>query len=176
MNVSDKGLVQVYSGPGKGKTTAATGLVVRALGHGHKVLLVRLLKSSEPPCGELRVLTEQPGFHLIDAGIGVIRDTPDPELLRQSIETALTKAREFWETQPLDLLVFDEINNVLHRGLLSVDDFWSYLGGRPEGLEVVLTGRYAPEALMVRADLVTWMENRCHPLQRGIPARAGIDY
>lgn len=174
--MTQSGLLQVYTGPGKGKTTAALGLAVRALGCEQKVLLVRMLKSARFESGEVRLLSRLPGIAIIEAGVGVIREKPSAAALRDSILAALEKARLFWLGHQVDLLILDEINNALHRGILSMDELMTFLQERPAGLEVVLTGRNAPDELLQRADLVTWMENRCHPFERGIPARAGIDY
>lgn len=174
--MSEIGLIQVYTGTGKGKTTAALGLIVRALGHGQRVLLVRLLKSAECPSGELRFLAAQPGIRIIDAGLGVIHRQASAAAVRDSVVAALAEAEGVWQSEACDLLVLDEINNALHREAISLTELWALLDRRPAGMEVVLTGRNAPAALLERADLVTNMENVRHPLAQGIPARAGIDY
>ena len=171
-----RGLLQVYTGPGKGKTTAATGQIVRALGHGWQVLLVRFLKPPDPVSGEIRVLERLPGVRIIHAGIGILDGKVEPERVRQSLIQAMAAARRGWEEAPVDLLVLDEINNALHRQLLSVNELLTFLAERPEGVEVVLTGRNAPAELMAQADLVTIMACEKHPLQQGVPAREGIEY
>ncbi len=170
------GLIQVYTGPGKGKTTAALGLILRALGHDRQVLLVRLLKPAEPISGELLALEKFPGIRVINAGLGVLGRNVDNDQVRHSILQALDEASRFWMNSNVDLLVIDEINNALHRDLISLQEVWNYLAARPPAMEVVLTGRNAPKELLERADLVTSMECLRHPLQNGIPARQGIEY
>ena len=170
------GLIQVYTGPGKGKTTAALGLILRALGHGRQVLLVRLLKPVEPISGELSALEKLSGIRVINAGLGVLGRKIDNDQVRHSILQALDEASRFWSNNNVDLLVIDEINNALHRDLISMQEVWDYLAARPPAMEVVLTGRNAPKELLERADLVTSMECLRHPLQNGIPARQGIEY
>jgi cob(I)alamin adenosyltransferase len=174
--MSEKGLIQVYTGPGKGKTTAALGLISRALGHGHQVLLVRLLKPVEPRSGEVLFLTDQPGVRIVEAGVGVIHGRATSEEVRASLLDALSRAEQAWQDRPVDLLVLDEINNALHRKAISVEELWGFLERRPEATEVVLTGRNAPEELIARADLVTSMENLRHPLANGVTARSGIEF
>lgn len=171
-----KGLIQVYTGPGKGKTTAAIGLIVRALGHERRVLLVRLLKPAEPASGELVILRQLPGVRIIDAGVGVLGGTIAPAVVRESVLAALAEARAAWTEERFDLLVIDEINNALHRGLLSCKELIDLLAERPPAMEVVLTGRNAPQELLDSADLVTYMDCLRHPLQKGIAAREGIEF
>ncbi len=174
--ISMQGLIQVYTGSGKGKTTASLGLILRALGHDRQVLLVRLLKPAEPVSGELRVLEKFAGVSVISAGEGMLGAQVDLGQVRASILQALTAARKFWQENHVDLLVIDEVNNALHRGLLSMTELWTLLDGRPVAMELVMTGRNAPQELLDQADLVTTMECLRHPLQDGVPARPGIEY
>ena len=176
MRTALHGLIQVYTGPGKGKTTAALGLILRALGHGRQVLLVRLLKPADPVSGELLALENFPGIRVINAGVGVLGRNVDNDQVRKSVLQALDEASRFWLASHVDLLVIDEINNALHRKLIDVEELWSLLASRPSAMEVVMTGRNAPKELLERADLVTSMECLRHPLQNGIPARQGIEY
>jgi cob(I)alamin adenosyltransferase len=169
-------MLQVYTGSGKGKTTAALGLILRALGHGRQVLLVRLLKPAEPVSGELLALERFPGIKVINAGLGVLGREVDHEQVRQSILQALDEAGRCWSADNVDLLVIDEINNALHRGLVSIQEVWNALATRPSHMEIVMTGRNAPKELLERADLVTSMDCLRHPLQQGVPARQGIEY
>ena len=169
-------MLQVYTGSGKGKTTAALGLILRALGHNRQVLLVRLLKPTEPMSGELLALERFPGVRVVNAGLGVLGREVDHVQVRQSILQALDEAGRCWSSGNVDLLVFDEINNALHRGLISMQELWDSLATSPPHMEIVMTGRNAPKELLERADLVTSMECLRHPLQQGVPARLGIEY
>jgi len=171
-----RGLVQVYTGTGKGKTTAATGLVVRALGQGMRVLLVRFLKPESPLSGEIFFLRELRNMEILTSGIGVVHGRADPEKVRGSVVETFAAARtRIFENDP-DLVVLDEINNVLHRGDLLLQEMVSLIEQRPPGTELVLTGRNAPPEILERADLVTRMEADKHPATRGISARRGIEY
>ncbi|WP_432821542.1 cob(I)yrinic acid a,c-diamide adenosyltransferase [Trichloromonas sp.] len=170
-----QGLIQVYTGDGKGKTTAATGLAVRALGQGLRVLLVRFLKPAEPVSGEVALLQTLPGIDIITSGIGVIGRRPDRDEVIRSVAEAFAAARERIAGH-YDLVIFDEINNALHRGYLPLATFLDFLERRPQGVELVLTGRNAPAELIARADLVTRMEKVRHPYEQGIAARRGIEF
>ena len=170
-----QGLIQVYTGEGKGKTTAATGLAVRALGQGLRVLMVRFLKPAEPVSGEVVLLQVLPGIDILTSGVGVIgRHSDRDEVARSVVETFEAACERI--PGRYDLVVFDEINNVLHRGYLPLTDFLEFLDRRPEGVELVLTGRNAPPEVIARADLVTRMEKVRHPLEQGIAARRGIEF
>ncbi len=172
----EPGLVEIFTGPGKGKTTAATGLAVRALGQGLRVLLVRFLKPEEPVSGEIAVLERLPGMTIITAGVGVLGRKEAPATVKASVLAAFAQGRELILAGQIDLAVFDEINNVLHHGYLPVAEVLALINRRPAFVELVLTGRNAPPELLARADLVTRMESDRHPYQHGIPARRGIEY
>ncbi len=171
-----RGLVQVYTGPGKGKTTAATGLAVRALGQGLRVLLVRFLKPAEPESGEVRFLKGTPGIEILTAGVGVIGRPVDREAVVRSVAATFAAARERILAGGVDLAILDEINNVLYRGDLPLAEVLALVDARPVAVELVLTGRNAPEELIDRADLVTRMDKVKHPFDSGIGARRGIEY
>lgn len=172
----EQGLVQIYTGGGKGKTTAATGLIVRALGQSMKVLLVRFLKPEKPQSGEIAFLQAAQGLEILTSGIGVIHGRPDPEAVRESVAETFASARQKIAAGDFDLVVFDEINNVLHRGDLPLTEVMALIDKRPAGTELVLTGRNAPQELLERADLVTRMEAVKHPAKIGVPARRGVEY
>jgi cob(I)alamin adenosyltransferase len=171
-----QGRVQVYTGKGKGKTTAAAGLAARALGHGRRVLWVRLLKPAALLAGELTSLNRLPGFELLDAGIGVIAGSASAEEVATSVQRVFTAARARITSGDLDLVVFDEINGAVRRGVLPLAELLDLLDQRPAGLEIVLTGRAADPQILSRADLVTEMVAIKHPLAQGIAARQGIEY
>lgn len=172
----EKGLVQVYTGEGKGKTTAATGLVVRALGQGLRVLLVRFLKPAQPESGEIAFLQGAPGLEILTAGMGIIGGAAPPEAVSANVSAAFEEALDLIRRQSFDLAVFDEINNALHRGYLPLQRVLELIACRPLGLELVFTGRNAPATLCEAADLVTRMEAVKHPFAAGVAARRGIEY
>ncbi len=170
-----QGLIQVYTGEGKGKTTAATGLAVRALGQGMRVLLVRFLKPVEPQSGEISFLQSVDGIDIISSGLGIIGRRPERQDVVRSVAEAFAEARGRL-TSGYDLVIFDEINNSLHRGYLPLDELLDLLDNRPAGVELVLTGRHAPQQVIERAHLVTRMEKVRHPYDQGIAARQGVEY
>lgn len=172
----EKGLVQVYTGEGKGKTTAAIGLAVRALGQGLKVLLVLFLKPDDPPSGELLFLREAAGLEILSSGVGILRGRPDPEAIARRLGDTLAAARRKMLSGLYDLIILDEINNALHHRLLPLAPVLDLLAVRPAGVELILTGRHAPPEVLARADLTTRMEKVKHPLEKGIAARRGIEY
>jgi cob(I)alamin adenosyltransferase len=171
-----QGLVQVYTGNGKGKTTAAVGLAVRALGQGMRVLLVRFLKPVDPSSGEVSFLEGARGLEILTSGIGIIGASPDREKVAASVMMTFQTARSKVVGGEYDLVILDEINNVLHREYLPLAEVLGLIEERPDGVELVFTGRNAPDALLARADLVTVMETLKHPMQKGIPARKGIEF
>ncbi len=170
-----KGLLQIYTGNGKGKTTAATGLILRALGQNWRVLLVRFLKPAHPASGEVEMLRRMAGIDIIDAGLGGVYDASDPIAVAQDVQRTFLRAKQQL-TQGYDLVVLDEFNGLFRRGYLPLEEALDLLDKRPPLTELVLTGRYAPGELIERADLVTSMEAMCHPFEQGIGARPGIEY
>jgi len=172
----ERGLIQVYTGEGKGKSTAATGLLVRALGQGLRVLWVRLLKAPEPASGEVLLLRGQPNLELLEAGLGVVGRQVDAAELAANVTATLERAWQRLTETPFDLVVFDELNVALRRGAFPLERLLAWLNARPAGVEVVITGRYAPEPLLQKADLVTEMQEIKHPYAAGVPARRGIEY
>ncbi|WP_298036379.1 cob(I)yrinic acid a,c-diamide adenosyltransferase [uncultured Desulfuromonas sp.] len=172
----EQGLIQVYTGEGKGKTTAAVGLAVRALGQGLRVLLVRFLKPAEPASGEILFLEGTAGLEILTSGVGIVGARPQREEVERSVRETFESARRRIAAGTFDLVIFDEINNALHRDYLPLAEVLDLLDGRPAGLEIVLTGRNAPAEVIERAALVTRMEKVRHPLDRRIPARRGIEF
>lgn len=169
------GLIQVYTGEGKGKTTAAVGLAVRALGHGIPVLWASFLKPAEPKPGEILFLDGTPGLEIVTAGVGVFGGAPR-RLVAESVRSTFSQVRERLAAGGLGLVFLDEINNAVHRGYLPLKDLLAFLDCRPPEVELVLTGRNAPPELLQRAHLVTRMEKVKHPLDAGRAARRGIEY
>lgn len=170
----EKGLIQVYTGEGKGKTTAAVGLAVRALGQGLRVLLVRFLKPVEPVSGEVAFLEGVPGVEILSSGIGILGPDPDPEAVAKSVRETFAEAVR--RAPDFDLLILDEANNAVRRAFLPLPDLLAFLDGPPPKLEIVLTGRGAPAEVLERAHLVSRIGKEKHPLDAGISARRGIEY
>jgi len=170
-------IIQVYTGPGKGKTTAAIGLSIRALGQGFKVLLVRFLKPYAPPSNELQILEKLKGIDIVTAGLGGIEARHRPEELRENVASTFDQVLPMIYGGFYDLVVLDEFNVVLDKGYLPLERGLQLLDDRPAGVELVLTGRNAPEEVLQRAELVTVMEDRRHPYAvTGLLARAGIEF
>jgi cob(I)alamin adenosyltransferase len=168
----ERGYLHVYTGNGKGKTTAALGLVVRALGAGLRVCVVQFIKSME--YHELRTLREL-GVPIHQYGRGCfIRGEPKAED-KELAEHGLAFVREVMARGDLDLLILDEINVALSLGLLGIEDVLAILRSKPKELELVCTGRGAPSQLLDVADLVTEMVNHKHYYDAGVAARDGIE-
>lgn len=168
------GLILVYTGNGKGKTSACLGQVVRALGGGLRVALVQFMK--EPGCaGEHRLLAEMLGEDFLAGGCGFFRDEAERPRHRKAAEAALAWARG--RVDGRDMLILDEALYALRAGLLSREEVESLLElARERACHVILSGRDAPAWLVESADLVTSMEEIRHPWQKGLPAVAGVDF
>ncbi len=171
-----RGLVQVYTGDGKGKTTAALGLALRAAGHGLRTYIGQFMKGQ--PYGELeaaRLLTPYLTIEQYGRPSFVHVERATPEDIRCARD-GLARAREALLSGCYDIVVLDEVCVALHFGLLSLREVLGLLDERPEQVELILTGRRAPQELLARADLVTEMREIKHPYASGVPARAGIEY
>jgi cob(I)alamin adenosyltransferase len=171
-----QGLIQVYTGDGKGKTTCALGLALRAVGQGFKVAMVQFLKGRET--GESRAAMRlAPDMTLRYFGRpGLVNlKSPAPEDLAR-VREAWDLARRLIEAGAHDLVILDEINLVLAHGLIPLEEALTLLKRRPPWVEVVLTGRRAPQELVALADLVTEMQPVKHYYQAGVRARRGIEW
>jgi cob(I)alamin adenosyltransferase len=171
-----QGLIQVYTGDGKGKTTCALGLGFRAVGQGFKVFMVQFLKTEET--GEVAAVRRLAlDFTIQSFGIpGFPRLTdPDPQT-RDAAQQAFTLARQVILAGEHDLVILDEVNLSLTYGLVSLSEMLEVLRQRPAHVEVVLTGRGAPPELVEFADLVTEMRPLKHYFEAGIKARRGIEW
>jgi cob(I)alamin adenosyltransferase len=171
-----KGTIQVYTGDGKGKTTAALGQALRACGHGLKVLMIQFMKGSKN-YGEVMISGEIPGFTLSQSGLPtfVEKGNPSEEDLRLARE-GLESARKAVEDNACDMLILDEINVAVDYGLLNVADIVELVKSRPAEMEVLLTGRYAPKEFLDIADLVTEMSEVRHHYAKGLEMREGIEF
>jgi len=173
---SAKGLLQVYTGRGKGKTTAALGQAMRAAGQGFKVYIVQFMKGW-PYYGELETVGQHPNITFKQFGRPdfVDKEDPEPVDVRMARE-ALGHAREIVMSRKYDLVILDEVNVALEWKLIELGDLLSLIDEKPQEVELILTGRYAHPEVIARADLVTEMREIKHPYQKGLLSRKGIDY
>lgn len=172
-----KGLVQIFTGNGKGKTTAALGTVVRAAGHGLKVCVIFFIKG-EYDYGEYRTLAGLPNVKVASFGLRQFihkENGVNPEEKAQA-EAALAAAREAVTGGAYDLVVLDEINVAVYFKLIQVEEVLQLIKDRPPHVELILTGRNADKSLIAAADLVTEMVSIKHPYEKGIKARKGIEF
>lgn len=172
----DRGLIQVFTGNGKGKTSAALGSILRATGHGLKVFIVFFMKGKYP-YGEFSSLPRLPNVEVASFGLRCLidRNNINPEEIKQA-EMALQTAREAMLSGKYDIVVLDEVNVAVYFKLIPLDDVIRLIEEKPPGIELILTGRYAEDAVIERADLVTEMRKVKHPYDSGIKARKGIEY
>ena len=175
----EKGIIIVYTGKGKGKTTAALGIVLRAVGHGYKVGMIQFIKG-EWYYGELTSSKRlEPEFELIAAGrgfVGIIDDDHPIEDHQKAAKDAIEVAKQKIASGNYDIMILDEINYAAKLNLISQQDILDIIAAKPEKTSLVLTGNYVPEAIMAAADLVTEMREIKHPYQKGIKAKKGIDF
>jgi len=169
-------MIQVYTGEGKGKTTAAFGLALRALGNGKKVVIVQFMKGRKD-VGELKMGAKLQGLEIHQFGRPEFVDPMNPlpidfELAKEGLKFA---QRALKEKKP-DLLILDEVNVALKFGLLKTADVLALLKSAPKNMEIVLTGRGAPKEIIEKADLVTEMKEVTHPFESGVPAREGVEF
>lgn len=177
MKKNDLGLVHIYCGEGKGKTTCSVGLTVRACGYGLHVLFMQFLKSGDS--SELKILKSLPGIDVL--GTKPIKKFSFQMTEEEKAETRRINAEQFadmvkmLENDHYDMLVLDEVLGAIEAGLLDDQLIVNFLKNRPEQLEVVMTGRYPTEELKELADYVSRIDKVKHPYDKGIPARAGIE-
>lgn len=174
---AEKGLIIVNTGNGKGKTTAALGMVMRSLGHGYKVAIVQFIKGAWEPAEKtiLSRFSDQLKFHAM--GEGFTWETQDRERDMEKAAAAWSTSLEYILNPEYRLVLLDEINIALKLGYLDVDTVIEGLARKPEDSHVILTGRGAPDQLIAIADLVTEMSLIKHPFrEQGIKAQAGIEF
>jgi cob(I)alamin adenosyltransferase len=178
----EKGLVQIYTGDGKGKTTAAFGLALRAAGQGNKVLIYQFLKPPGLDIGErfaVQLGAVRIRVETLDAPWDMSKSLDDEDAvakMRTAIREALEKIAQTAEKRFYDVLILDEIVFCLAKGLAEFEDIKSIIERKDPCVEVVLTGRGATQQLLDLADLVTEMKNVKHPLDQGLGGRRGIDF
>lgn len=170
------GLVHIYCGDGKGKTSAAIGLAMRAAGRGKQIVAVRFLKTDDS--GEVEILKRIPEITLLpcEKTFGFV-SSMDEETKRQAAAYNLALfERAAMLAEDADMVVFDEIMAAVAYGMIPEQRVLDFLNGRPEKLEVVMTGRNPSGELLGAADYVSEIKKRKHPYDRGISARKGIEY
>ena len=177
--MTEDGLVIVYTGGGKGKTTAALGMALRAVGYGHKVCMIQFIKGSWH-YGEIdssKRLT--PEFEIIAAGkgfVGILDDTSPKEDHEKYAKDAIKLCKEKILSEKYDLVILDEINYAVNLGLIDTNSVIELIKIKPKRLDLVLTGNHAKEEVVKLADLVTEMKEIKHPYKSGIKAKKGIDF
>jgi cob(I)alamin adenosyltransferase len=176
MSKLERGIVQVYTGDGKGKTSAAFGLALRALGRGLKVYIIQFIKGGFD-YGELYIVDKLPNLKLRAFGKGkfVLEKPPEIDDVKLA-EEALALAEEVVKDGEYDVVILDEVNVALNLKLVEVGKVLELIRNKPKHVELVLTGRYAPEEIIAAADLVTEMREIKHPYNKGYQARKGIEY
>ena len=172
----ETGLVQVYTGDGKGKTSAAFGLALRAVGRGLKVYIIQFIKGGFD-YGELYIVDKLPNLTLKAFGRGrfITEKPPEKEDMNLAQE-ALALAEEVVRNGEYDIVILDEINVALNLRLISLEKILELIKNKPQHVELVLTGRYAPPEIIETADLVTEMREVKHPFNKGHQARKEIEY
>lgn len=175
--MKDGGLIHIYTGEGKGKTTASLGLAVRCAGHGNKVLIVQFLKSR--PTGELKSLALIPNIELMrgkETKKFTFQMTAEEKAQVLQEHLALfAKVEAKCREEHIDLLIFDEVLGAIKSGVMDEDRVVAFLQHKPAELEVVLTGRNPSTRLLDLADYVSEIMKRKHPFDKGIPARTGVE-
>ena len=178
----EKGLVQIYTGDGKGKTTAAFGLALRAAGQGNKVLIYQFLKPPSLDIGErfaLQLGAVRIGTEALDTPWDMSKSFEDEKAvarMQAAISEALERIAQTAEKKFYDVLILDEIVFCLSKGLAKLEDIKNIIDRRDPLVEIVMTGRGATRELIELADLVTEMKNIKHPFDKGLPARRGIEF
>jgi len=173
---ASKGLLEVFTGNGKGKTSAALGIALRAAGHDRRVFIVFFMKG-EFPYGEQKVLSDLPNVEFARYGFVSFVDPANvrPEE-KEEAQKALAAAEQAMLSKKYDVIILDEVNVAAAWKLITVDEVIKLINSRPEEIDLILTGRYADPGVIELADLVTDMVKIKHPYDKGIPSRKGIDY
>lgn len=175
----EKGLVIVYTGGGKGKTTAALGMALRAVGHNQKICIIQFIKGSWH-YGELNSLKRlEPEVELITMGkgfVGIIDDKSPREEHEKIAKEGIKVSKEKIQSKKYDTIILDEVNYAVNLGLIELNDVLDLIKTKPSELDLVLTGNHAKPEIIEAADLVTEMREIKHPFKSGIKAKKGIDF
>jgi len=187
----DNGLTEIYTGNGKGKTTAAIGLAIRAAGYGLNVYIIHFMKSKkygesnslkrfenikEVYLGKPYFISKDPLIKEKFKDVVVFEPGHPPEDYKRLIDSGISKVKKIIQSGKFDVVVLDEIITANYFDLISTGEIISIIDEKPKNVELVLTGRYASRELVERADLVTEMQEIKHPYQKSIEARKGIDF
>lgn len=172
-----KGLVLVYTGNGKGKTTASLGLALRAVGHGEKVYIIQFMKGNEK-YGEVQAVRRYlPNVELVQKGLDAFIKKGQPSLQDiKMAEEGLSLAKKVISSGKYDLVILDELNVAVDYGLLTEEDILDAIALKPGYTTLVLTGRYASEKILEKADMISEVREIKHHYLQGIPAQQGIEY
>jgi cob(I)alamin adenosyltransferase len=171
-----KGLVILFTGNGKGKTSAALGVGLRASGHGMNTLIIQFIKEKGTSGEEKACPALLANVDLFPLGMGFVFAGDDPRPHREMAEKAWLFMKETLKGKKYHILILDELANALNLGLLPMEKVLSFLAAKDDALHVIITGRDAPKELIERADIVTEMKEIKHIYHEGIPAAEGIDY
>lgn len=174
MDIAQDGLVIVFTGPGKGKTTAALGIALRASGYGRRTIIIQFLKGKESS-GE-QLVRDLPLIEVHAFGAGFFKPGDDPGPQKKAAAEGWKMAEDIILSGNADILVLDEISHAVNYGLLPAETVLAAVRRRKPGLHVILTGRDMPDVLVKTADIATEMKEIRHMYQQGLPAVKGIDY
>ena len=177
--MSKNGLTIVYTGKGKGKTTAALGIALRATGYKKKICMIQFIKGSWH-YGEMKSSKRlEPEFEMVAIGkgfVGIIDDKSPKEDHQKIAKEAIKISNEKIQSGKYDIVILDEVNYAVNLNLISLVDVLDLIKSKPQNIDLVLTGNYAKEEVIEAADLVTEMKEIKHPFQKGIKAKEGIDF
>jgi len=177
--MSKNGLTIVYTGKGKGKTTAALGIALRATGYKKKICMIQFIKGSWH-YGEMESSKRlEPEFEMVAIGkgfVGIIDDKSPKEDHQKIAKEAIKISNEKIQSGKYDIIILDEVNYAVNLNLISLADVLDLIKSKPQNVDLVLTGNYAKEEVIEAADLVTEMKEIKHPFQKGIKAKEGIDF
>jgi len=177
--MSKNGLTIVYTGKGKGKTTAALGIALRATGYKKKICMIQFIKGSWH-YGEMESSKRlEPEFEMVAIGkgfVGIIDDKSPKEDHQKIAKEAIKISNKKIQSGKYDIVILDEVNYAVNLNLISLVDVLDLIKSKPQNVDLVLTGNYAKEEVIEAADLVTEMKEIKHPFQKGIKAKEGIDF
>ena len=178
-DMAEQGLTIIYTGKGKGKTTAALGIALRAVGYGKRICMIQFIKGSWHYGEMISSKKLEPDFEMIAVGkgfVGIIDDRDPKEEHEKIANEAIKICSKKIQSGKYDIVILDEVNYAINLGLIKLEDVLSLIKSKPNELDIVLTGNYAKEELIEIADLVTEMKEIKHPFQKGKKAKKGIDF